>query len=178
MRVGRHNERARQDVAVRHHDLMADAGAGRVEVDALLSGEGLDLAVLGQVGLRLVLNVVVERENRLARIVDAIGTDGAKLLHDRGGVVVSHHVARSQRYDIAGAHRAIRTLRHVALGNLLNDRLTHVANSFHSAMAASSRHGLLPRSSLAAGYLSARHKSIRPDMLSALSRFQTASLMR
>jgi len=157
---------------------MADAGTGRVEIHAFLGCEGLDLAILGEVGLRLVLDIVIESENRLVRVVDMIGTYGAKLLHDRGGVVVSHHVPRFQGYNIAGAQRAIRALRYVALGNLLDDRLTHAANSFHSAMATSGSHGLLPRSSLATSYLSARHKSSRPEMLSALSRFQTASLTR
>jgi hypothetical protein len=63
VRVGSYDERAGDHVATFDHDLVADAGAGRVEVDAVFFCEGFDGAVFLLVGFVLILDVVVEGEN-------------------------------------------------------------------------------------------------------------------
>ena len=70
VRIGGDDERSRQHVTFLHHDLVADAGARRIEVDAVLARERLHAAVLRQVRLFRVLNVVIGSEHRLRRVVD------------------------------------------------------------------------------------------------------------
>ena len=108
------------------HHLVADARARRIEVDALFAGEGLDRAVLGQVFLAPVLDVVVQGEDGLARLVDPLRADGLELLHHGRGVVVRHHVARTHAEEITRAQGTpLGPLGHVRLRDLLDDGLTH-----------------------------------------------------
>jgi hypothetical protein len=104
---------------------VTDAGAGGVEVDAVLSGEGLDLAVLAEILLARVLDVMVEREHRLCRVGHARRADPFELRHHGRCVVVSHHVVRSDREEVPGAQGAVRSFGHVRLSDLLDDSLTH-----------------------------------------------------
>ena len=75
MRVGGDDERTGQHVAVLHHDLVADAGARRIEVDAMLACEGFHAAILGQVRLFDVLDIVIGGEDWLLGIVHMVGAN-------------------------------------------------------------------------------------------------------
>ena len=68
--VGRDGEGVRKGVAFLDEDLMADPTTGGVEIDSLRARKGLDLGVFVQVLGRFVLDVVVERENRLPGRLD------------------------------------------------------------------------------------------------------------
>ncbi len=72
--------------------------------DAFLAGERLDLGVLLEVGLGAILDVVVEGEDRLPGIGHVLGADGAELGQHRSGVVVGHHVRRSDGDHVAREH--------------------------------------------------------------------------
>jgi hypothetical protein len=63
--VARNDHRSRPGVTLLDHDLVADSPTSGVEIDAILLGEFLDVGVLGEVLLRLILDVVVEREDGL-----------------------------------------------------------------------------------------------------------------
>ena len=69
VRIGADDQRPRHRVAVIDDDLVANSGAGGIEVDALIAREDFDLSILLQVRLRAILNVVIECEDRLSRIV-------------------------------------------------------------------------------------------------------------
>ncbi len=125
MRVGGDDERPRHHVLLLDHHLVPDAGARRIEVHPLFTGKRLDGGVFGQVLGRVVLDVVIEREHRLLRIVDARGSDGAELRHHRSRVVVGHHVVGSHREVITRDQPSGRPIRHVRLCDLLDDCLTH-----------------------------------------------------
>ena len=100
--------------------------ASGIEVDSLLPGEGFDRGVLRQVGWRLVLDIVIEDEDRLAGILHPRRTDGAELLHHRRGVVVGHDVPGSNREKIPGTQRPVPwPVGHVPLGDLLDHGLCH-----------------------------------------------------
>ncbi len=107
-----HDQRAGNDVALLHHHLMRNAGAGRVEIDAVLARERLDLGVLPQILRRDILNVVIDGEHRLRRIRDRRRANLLELRHDRAGVVVRHHMARTNRDEIPRAHDGCRQLVH------------------------------------------------------------------
>jgi hypothetical protein len=83
------------------HQLVTDAGPGREERHPLVVGELLDAPVLGQVFFTGVLDIVVEREDRLRRIGDPFRSDGPELGHDRAGVVVGHDVERPHGDHVA-----------------------------------------------------------------------------
>jgi hypothetical protein len=82
---------------------VADPGAGRVEVHALLPREALDGAILGEIALRTILDVVIEREDGLSRIRDARCPNRPELVQRRGGIVVRQHMARPDGDEITGA---------------------------------------------------------------------------
>src|SRR5437868_10567640 len=123
MGVGSDDERTGNDVPLFDHDLMADAGAGGEEVDTVLAGEGFNGAVFFLVLVTLVLNVVVEGEDRLSRIENFFGANRLKLLHDRGRVVVRHHVEGVDGNKVTRAKRALGTFRKMRLRDLFNDGL-------------------------------------------------------
>src|SRR5262249_8524295 len=56
--IGADDHRTRYHIALLDHDLVRDAGAGWVEIDAVLLGEALDAGVLVQILRRQVLNVM------------------------------------------------------------------------------------------------------------------------
>ena len=103
MTVARHDHRAREHEALLAQDLVGDSTAGRVELDAVLTREVLDTPVLAEILLALVLDVVVHREDRLARVADARGADRTELRHHGRRVVVCHHVHRAHGEEVAGA---------------------------------------------------------------------------
>ena len=120
------DERAGNGVELLDHHLVADSRPGREEVHALLAGELLDPTILVEVLRRRVLDVVIEDEHRLARIVDPRSADRPELLHHGRRVVVGHHVARPDRHEVAGAQCAPRgALGEVSAGDLLDDGLAH-----------------------------------------------------
>ena len=104
MRVARHHQRPRHDVTLFHHHLMGNAGAGRIIIHALLRREGCNSGVLLEVLRRCILNIVIDRENRLARVRDRGRADLFELRHYRRGVVVRHDMPRANRNEIPGAH--------------------------------------------------------------------------
>lgn len=71
-------KRLRKGIAFLHHDLMPNASSRGVEVDALLAGKYLNLAVLFQILGRLVLNIVVERKDDLRGVLDLGRSDGSE----------------------------------------------------------------------------------------------------
>ena len=74
-----------------------------------------------------VLDVVIDREDRLRRIRDRGCADLLELRNHRAGVVMRHHVARTNRDEIAAAnHRSRRQSIRVPRRNLLNKRQTHI----------------------------------------------------
>ena len=66
----------RESVAFFHKNLVTDAPAGRVEVDPVYSGKGLNSRIFFQVLFRLILDVVIQSEDDLFRVVYARSTDG------------------------------------------------------------------------------------------------------
>ncbi len=125
VRIGGDDERARQHVALLDHDLVADASARRVEVDAMLARKLLHATILGQVRLVSILDIVIGGEDRLLRVVDSLGADGLELLHHGRGVVVRHHVIRADGEEVSGAQGTVWSLGHVGLRDLFNDGLRH-----------------------------------------------------
>lgn len=98
--------------------------AGREEPHSMLLCELLDQAVLLEVGLRLVLNVVVQRHDNLVGIVDLGGANGHELGRDRPAIVVGHTVMRLERYVVAGLDLLPRGEPHgVPLDDLLGEGL-------------------------------------------------------
>ena len=67
VRIGGDDKGAGQHIALLDHDLVADAGARRIEIDALLARERLHGGILGQVRCILILDVVIGGEHWLAR---------------------------------------------------------------------------------------------------------------
>ena len=94
---------------------------GRIKIDAVLVGERFDLRVLGQVFRRSVLDVVIDRKDWLRRIRDGGRADLLELWNHSARVVMRHHVARTNRDEIAAAnHRPGRQSISVSCRNLLN----------------------------------------------------------
>lgn len=85
MAVAGNGEGVGEGVALFDEDLVANAAAGGVEVDGMLAGESLYGGVLGEVLGGLVLDVVVESEYKLFRIVDACGSYGLEPLGRKKG---------------------------------------------------------------------------------------------
>src|SRR5581483_4857682 len=126
MRIGGNDERSRHDISALHHDLVSDAGARRIEVDALLFCERFNRAIFLLVGLVLVLNVVVEGEYQLFGIVNLFCANAFELTHHRGGVVVRHDSMRTNGNEVSGPQRAIWSLSEMALRDFFSYGLRHV----------------------------------------------------
>ena len=110
---------------------MRDAGARRVKIDALIARERFNLRVLLQILRSDILNVVINREHRLRRIRDRCCADLSELRHHRAGVVVRHHMTRTNRDEIPRAHHGAGSKSiSMACGNFFNKRQTHDHFSF------------------------------------------------
>ena len=123
--VGGHDDRLRPGVTFLAHDLVTYPAPGGVVVDAVLAREGGDFEILGQVGLALVLDIVIEREHDLSRVGDFGGADTQELGYDRAGIVMGHDVGGADRQVIT----AVNGLSFIepdgeALGNFLDQVLT------------------------------------------------------
>jgi hypothetical protein len=70
-----HRQEMGKGIALLNHDLVSDTSPGGVKVDPIRMGESFDLGIFLQVLGRLVLDVVVEREDWLTRVVNFAGTD-------------------------------------------------------------------------------------------------------
>src|SRR4029077_17310931 len=98
------------------------------------AGERFNLGVLLQILRRDILNVVIDREHRLCRIRDCRGTDLLELWNHGTGVVVRHHMERTDRNEIAGAHHSSRGESiSVSCSNLLDERETHIKMPYYFA---------------------------------------------
>ena len=96
----------------------------------MLASECLDFGVLLQILRRNVLNVVIDRENRLRRIGNRSRADLFELGNYRAGVVVRHDMTRTNRNEIAGMNcRAGRKSIRVTRGNLFDESQTHIRQS-------------------------------------------------
>src|SRR5580700_11264533 len=102
MRVGCDHEGSRRDISALHHDLMTDAGTRRIEVDAMLFRKCLDGPIFLVIGFVLVLDVVIECEDKLLWVVNLLGADAFELTHYRRGIVVGHHMMRPDRDEVPG----------------------------------------------------------------------------
>jgi hypothetical protein len=73
------------------------------------------------------LNVVIDGEDRLRRIRDRRCADLLELRNHRAGVVVRHHMARTNRNKISGAHHGSRceSIR-VSCGDFLDECEAHI----------------------------------------------------
>jgi hypothetical protein len=126
VRIAPDDERPRDNVPLLDHHLMRDARARGIKVDAMLFRERVDLRVLAEVLRRDVLDVVIDREHGLTRVVDAGRADLFELGDDRARVVVRHHVLRPDRHEVARAHElAGREAHRVARRDLFDKRLSH-----------------------------------------------------
>jgi hypothetical protein len=107
-----------------YHDLVADRIAGGEEGDAMLLRECLNLLILLKVGLALVLNVVIECENHLPRVLDLSGAHGHELLRDGPGVVVRHTSVGLYLYVVAAPNElSLRETDSMALHDLFRQGL-------------------------------------------------------
>ena len=105
---------------------MRNAGARGVKIDAVLASERFDLRILFQILRRCILNVVIDGEDRLRRIGDCRRTNLLELRDHRAGVVMCHHVTRTNGNKIAGAYNRVRSESiSVACDNLLDERQAH-----------------------------------------------------
>ena len=120
--------RAGNDVTLFHHHLVRNAGARRIKIDAVLVRERFDLRVLRQILRRSVLDVVIDREDRLRRIRDRGCADLLELSESpRPCCHASSHGADESRRNLrlrttVPARQSIRVPRR----NFLNKRQTHI----------------------------------------------------
>ena len=129
--VRRDAERIRPRIAFFDHDLMADAAPCRIKVDPVLLGKRFDLAVLGEIIRRRILNVVIQCEHRLARIGNLLRADALELGNDRAGVVMRHHVRGTDREIIPRPHNVSAfQINGKLLSNLFNEVLRHEDSVF------------------------------------------------
>ncbi len=106
---------------------MRNAGAGRVKIHALFASERFDFGVLLQILRRDVLNVVIDRENRLRGVRNRRRPDLLELWHHRGGVVMRHDMTRPNRNEISGVHlRADRDSIRMPRCNFFDEGETHM----------------------------------------------------
>src|SRR5207249_7487678 len=127
MRIAGHHHGARNNIALLHHHLVRDTGARRIKIDAVLAREHFDLCVFLQVLRRRVLDIVIDGEDWLRRVGDRSRADLLELRDHRAGVVVGHHMTRTNRNEIATAHhRAGSESVSVARRNFLNKRQAHI----------------------------------------------------
>ena len=74
--IARDGESVGKCIALFYEDLVSNAPARRVKIDAMGARKGFDVCVFRQVFGRLVLDVVVEGEHWLGRVVDRCSADG------------------------------------------------------------------------------------------------------
>ena len=104
--------------------------AGWIEVDSLAGGEGFDRAIFRSVGFVMVLNIVIEREDRLLGVVDCLRADGFELAHHRRGIVVGHGHERGRMETKSPVRRGrLRSLGKVSLCDLFDNCLGHTSSS-------------------------------------------------
>lgn len=70
MAVAGNGESIGKGVAFFDEDLVSDASTSGVEVDSILPCKGFDRCVFGKVFRGLVLNIMVEGEDELLRVMD------------------------------------------------------------------------------------------------------------
>jgi hypothetical protein len=73
--VRRDSEVVRKRITFFDKDLMADSTASGVKIDSLRARKSFDVGIFGQILGRFILNVVVERENRLPGRLDLRRSD-------------------------------------------------------------------------------------------------------
>ena len=106
---------------------MGNASSRWVEINAVLARERFDLRVFRQIFRRSILNVVVDGEHRLRRIGDRRRADLLELRDHRAGVVVRHHMTRTNRNEVAAAHLCARSKSvRMTPRNLLNKCKSHI----------------------------------------------------
>src|SRR5438105_12236640 len=94
----------------------------------MLSGERFDVRVLLQIFRRDILNVVIDGEHRLCGICDRRSADLFELWNYRAGIVVRHHMTRTNRDEIASPHHGSHGESiSVSRGNLLDEREAHIS---------------------------------------------------
>ncbi len=92
--------------------------------NAVLLRKCLDLLILLEVGVALVLNVVIECEHHLARVLHPGGTHGHELLRDGPGVVVRHASVGLDLHVVAAPNDlSLRETDSMALHDLFRQRL-------------------------------------------------------
>ena len=94
MAVRGHRHHAWESVALLDHDLMSDASTRRIEIYTHLGCELFDAGIFLEVGLAVVLDIVIQREHRLAGIRHRSGPYALELAHDGAGVVMGENVSR------------------------------------------------------------------------------------
>ncbi len=113
---------------------MRNASARRIKVDAMFVGECFDPGVLFQILRRDILNVVIDGEHWLRLICDARRTDLLELRNHRAGIVMRHHMTRTNRNKIARAHhRTGGEPVSMSSGNFFDKREAHIRTPFDFA---------------------------------------------
>ena len=106
------------------HDLMTDTPASRVKVHTMFAGKLLNLAVLPQVGLGLILDIVVERHDDLAVVVYLGGADIHEFQSHWPTVVMRHTVVRREPDMVASLdHLTMGEADRVSLDDLFGEGL-------------------------------------------------------
>lgn len=82
---------------------MTDTIACWVILDTLFLGKSTNSLILGQVGRRLVLYIVVDGEHQLLGILDTLGAQLLIFVQDCGSIVVGHDAVRRNLDIIAAA---------------------------------------------------------------------------
>src|SRR6266849_2620159 len=125
MRIRCNHERTGDHISPLHHDLVSNARSGRIEVHALLFGERFNRAVLLLVRFILILDVMVECEHELLRVLHLLCADTLELAHHCRRVVMRHTAMRTNRQEIPCPKRPRWPFGHVSLRDFFNDGLTH-----------------------------------------------------
>lgn len=107
-----------------YHDLMPNAITCREVWNSLLLPKRSNVFVLRKVGCRLVLDIVVDCEDQLVWVSDALGTKGAVFVQDCRRIVVGHAPVRFDLYIVAAAKElSLWQTDSVGLNNLFRQRL-------------------------------------------------------
>src|SRR5215471_12227642 len=104
---------------------MANASTDGVEIGSVFCGEAFDRVVFLEIGLVMILNVMVEGKDELLGIEDSLGADCLELANHGRGVVMCHHMKRTNRDKVAGTNGAIGPIDQMGLSNFLDNRLRH-----------------------------------------------------
>ena len=90
MRIRGNNHGAWPCESLFYYDLISDPPSRRIKAEAMFSSECLYLGIFVQIGRAGVLNVVIQTDNGLLRIVNPCGSHRPELMRHRRSVVVSH----------------------------------------------------------------------------------------